>query len=79
MSMDLIQSILYGLFSGFTEFLPISSSAHQALLLRLSGQSQRDSVFDLFVHAALLLAVAEKRGGMKLSAFDAYINIIGGL
>ena len=29
--------------------------------------------------AALLLAVAEKRTGMKLSVFDAYINVIGGL
>jgi len=29
--------------------------------------------------AVLLLAVAEKRAGMKLSAFDAYINVIGGL
>ena len=32
-----------------------------------------------FNRAALLLAVAEKRGGLKLSTFDAYINIIGGL
>ncbi len=32
-----------------------------------------------FNRAALLLAVAEKRGGMKLSIFDAYINVIGGL
>lgn len=32
-----------------------------------------------FNRAALLLAVAEKKGGMKLSSFDAYINIIGGL
>ena len=32
-----------------------------------------------FNRAALLLAVAEKRGGMKLSVFDAYINVIGGL
>lgn len=29
--------------------------------------------------ASLLLAVAEKRAGMKLSAFDAFINVIGGL
>ena len=29
--------------------------------------------------AVLLMAVAEKRAGMKLSAFDAYINVIGGL
>ena len=29
--------------------------------------------------AVLLMAVAEKRGGMKLSAFDTYINVIGGI
>ena len=29
--------------------------------------------------AVLLMAVAEKRAGLKLSAFDAYINVIGGL
>ena len=32
-----------------------------------------------FNRAALLLAVTEKRAGMKLSQFDAYINVIGGL
>ena len=32
-----------------------------------------------FNRAALLLAVAEKRASMKLSVFDAYINVIGGL
>ena len=32
-----------------------------------------------FNRAALLLAVGEKRAGMRLSMFDAYINVIGGL
>lgn len=32
-----------------------------------------------FNRAVLLMAVAEKRGGMKLNVFDAYINVIGGL
>ena len=32
-----------------------------------------------FNRAVLLMAVAEKRAGMKLSVFDAYINVIGGL
>ena len=32
-----------------------------------------------FNRAALLLAVSEKRCNMKLSAFDCYINVIGGL
>lgn len=32
-----------------------------------------------FNRAVLLLAVMEKRAGMKMSMFDAYINVIGGL
>ena len=32
-----------------------------------------------FNRAVLLMAVAEKRAGMRLSAFDSYINVIGGL
>lgn len=52
----------------------------QALVAKNSFNVPRRTAdgFD-FNRAALLLAVAEKRAGMKLSAFDAYINIIGGL
>lgn len=32
-----------------------------------------------FNRAVLLMAVAEKQGGMKLNVFDVYINVIGGL
>jgi len=32
-----------------------------------------------FNRAVLLMAVLEKRGGLKLNVFDAYINVIGGL
>ena len=52
----------------------------QALVTKTTFNVPRRTAdgFD-FNRAALLLAVAEKRGGMKLSAFDAYINVIGGL
>lgn len=52
----------------------------QALVAKTSFNVPRRTAdgFD-FNRAALLMAVAEKRGGMKLSTFDAYINIIGGL
>ena len=52
----------------------------QALVTKTSFNVPRRTSdgFD-FNRAALLLAVAEKRVGMKLSAFDAYINVIGGL
>lgn len=52
----------------------------QALVAKTSFNVPRRTSdgFD-FNRAALLLAVGEKRGGMKLSMFDAYINVIGGL
>lgn len=52
----------------------------QALVSKTSFNVPRRTSdgFD-FNRAALLLAVTEKRAGMKLSQFDAYINVIGGL
>lgn len=52
----------------------------QALVSKTSFNVPRRTSdgFD-FNRAALLLAVAEKRVGIKLSLFDAYINVIGGL
>lgn len=52
----------------------------QALVAQTSFNVPRRTAdgFD-YNRAVLLMAVAEKRGGMKLSAFDAYINVIGGL
>ena len=52
----------------------------QALVSKPSFNVPRRTAdgFD-FNRAALLLAVAEKRSGLKLSLFDAYINVIGGL
>lgn len=52
----------------------------QALLVTAPGGSPRrtSNGFD-YNRAAMLLAVLEKRGGLKVSACDAYLNIIGGL
>lgn len=55
--MNWIESILYGLISGITEFLPISSSAHQQILQKLFGLNTADPIQDLFVHLALVAAV----------------------
>lgn len=52
----------------------------QALVAKTSFNVPKRTAdgFD-YNRAALLLAVAEKRAGLKLSVFDAYINVIGGL
>lgn len=54
MSLNFLQGLLYGFVSGLTEFMPISSQAHQALLIRMFGMSQRDPVLDFVVHGVLL-------------------------
>ncbi|SFP13979.1 DNA repair protein RadA/Sms [Oscillibacter sp. PC13] len=52
----------------------------QALVVNTSaGNPRRTSNGFDYNRAAMLLAVLEKRGGLKVSACDAYINIIGGL
>ena len=55
--MSVIESILYGLISGITEFLPISSGAHQVLLRYLFGVDTRVPVQELLVHIGVLLAI----------------------
>jgi len=52
----------------------------QALVVTSAGGNPRrtSNGFD-YNRAAMLLAGLEKRGGLKVSACDAYINIIGGL
>ena len=52
----------------------------QALVTKTSFNVPRRAAdgFD-FNRAVLMMAVAEKRGGLALSAFDAYINVVGGL
>ncbi len=56
MTLGWLESLLYGLISGFAEFLPVSADAHRALYLKLSGGSD-DSLMRLMVHAGALLAL----------------------
>ena len=52
----------------------------QALVAKTTATNPRRAAdgFD-YNRAVLLMAVSEKRAGMKLSLFDAYLNVIGGL
>lgn len=55
--MDWLQLIALALLQGFTEFLPISSSAHLILLPMLGGWEDQGLAFDVAVHVGTLLAV----------------------
>ena len=50
--------ILFAFLQGLTEFLPVSSSGHLALLSNLSGLSPENSItFSIVLHAGSLLAI----------------------
>lgn len=55
--MNLLQSLIFGLISGFAEFLPISSDAHMILLGRLFGYNLVDSGMRLSVHLGVAAAL----------------------
>lgn len=55
--MEFLKNFILGLISGFTEFLPISSSAHQQIFATIFGVDISDPVRDLFIHIAVFLAV----------------------
>lgn len=55
--MTLLEIIVLALLQGFTEFLPISSSAHLILPSQLLGWQDQGLAFDVAVHVGTLLAV----------------------
>jgi len=55
--MNLIQSIILGLVQGLTEFLPVSSTAHLALVPWFFRWNDPGLAFDVALHIGTLLAV----------------------
>ena len=58
---------------------PVLAEIQALVVTSAGGNSRRTSNGFDYNRAAMLLAVLEKRGGLKLSSCDAYLNIIGGL
>ena len=55
--MPLYQAIILALVQAFTEFLPVSSTAHLTLFPRLLGWADPGLAFDVALHAGTLVAV----------------------
>ena len=55
--MNILQAIIYGMIQGITEFLPVSSTAHLALLPWIAGWKDPGVVFDVAVHLGTAAAV----------------------
>jgi len=55
--LDFLQIFFLSIIQGFTEFLPISSSAHLILVPKLFGWDDQGLAFDVALHVGSLLAV----------------------
>jgi len=55
--MDILHALVLAVVQGFTEFLPISSSAHLILVPKLLAWQDQGLAFDVAVHLGTLLAV----------------------
>ncbi|MBL4865235.1 MAG: undecaprenyl-diphosphate phosphatase [Pseudomonadales bacterium] len=55
--MDIFQAVVLALLQGFTEFLPVSSSAHLILPSQILGWADQGLAFDVAVHVGTLVAV----------------------
>lgn len=71
--MSFLESILLGLIQGVTEFLPVSSDGHLAVLARLYGMNESARVpFTVMLHVATALA-------MIVFFMPVIVRLIGGL
>ncbi len=67
-----LQAVVLGILQGLTEFLPISSSGHLALVqhvMDLDPESQGMILFDVAVHLATVIAVAAVFAGQFVRYF----------
>jgi undecaprenyl-diphosphatase len=55
--MPLYQAIILAIVQGLTEFLPVSSTAHLAIVPRLLGWTDPGLGFDIALHAGTLIAI----------------------
>jgi len=55
--MDYFQAVFLGIVQGITEFLPVSSSGHLAVMQRMFGLPESSNLFEVMVHCGTLIAI----------------------
>ena len=56
--MSIVQAIILGFIQGMTEFLPVSSSGHLAIMQNVFGINTESGVlFDVLLHVATLVSI----------------------
>jgi len=55
--MNWFQSLFFGLISGLSDILPVSSQAHKAMMLKIFGVNAEAPMLRLFIHVGILAAL----------------------
>lgn len=55
--MNIFESLVLGVVQGFTEFIPVSSSAHLEIFPKIFGWENPSTAYDTFLHIGTLLAL----------------------
>ncbi len=70
--MNWIEAMIIGIVSGLTEFLPVSSVAHQSILLHIFGCEEAGNILQLFVRLGVLMALIITSGGLMKKLYREY-------
>ncbi|WP_428087495.1 undecaprenyl-diphosphate phosphatase [Candidatus Thioglobus sp.] len=75
--MDFIQTVVLALVQGFSEFLPISSSAHLILVPKITHWQDQGLGFDVVVHMGTLSAIVfYYRTIIKTLIYDFFYSVV---
>lgn len=55
--MNWFQCLIFGLFSGFSDVLPVPAQAHKAILMKIFGVYEEAPLLRLMIHVAILAAL----------------------
>ena len=70
--MNWFEAIVIGLVAGLTEFLPVSSVAHQSILLHIFGCKEAAGFVRLFAHIGTIVAIFISSGGFMRKLYREY-------
>ena len=57
MDFNWYESLIMGIVTGITEILPVSSEAHNQIVLKMLGKTQNPHIMQLLIHIAILVAL----------------------
>ena len=72
MDIGWIEAVIYGIVSGLTEYVPVSSQAHQLILRSLFGFTESNPFLNLFSHVGMLTGLLITSGGFIRRLFNEY-------